>query len=79
MTLISSLENIWKILLFLSFMPPLCGRVTGIKGMLNFYSHPSSAHYILLYSLQQRRKQQLTLVLLPGKSHGQGSLMGYNP
>jgi len=26
-----------------------------------------------------RRKWQLTPVFLPGKCHGQGSLMGYNP
>ena len=26
-----------------------------------------------------RRKRQLSLVLVPGKSHGQGSLVGYRP
>ena len=26
-----------------------------------------------------RRAWQLTLVVLPGKSHGQGSLVGYSP
>ena len=27
----------------------------------------------------QKRKWQLTLILLPGKSHGQKSLVGYSP
>ena len=29
--------------------------------------------------ITRRRKWQPTLVFLPGKSHGQGSLVGYSP
>ena len=31
------------------------------------------------FALLQRRQWQLTPVLLPGKSHGRRSLVGYNP
>ena len=56
---------------------------SGILGDSVVKNLPANAGDVGLISLDQedplRRKWQLTPVFLPGKSHGQRSLVGYSP
>ena len=76
--------NIWKvdkkiqevkasayIFIYISLLKPL-----GFPGGSVVENLPANAGSVL-GKIPWRRKQQSTLVFLPGKFHGQGSLMGY--
>ena len=47
----------------------------------SFHYHSSSEHLLFVFDsrVTGRRQWKPIPVLLPGKSHGQGSLVGYNP
>ena len=53
---------------------------TSSRGQLFSKNLPESTVFLGIYScIEWRKKWQPTPVLLPGKSHGQRSLVGYSP
>ena len=58
-----------------------CKQISQETGKLVWYTDSLRIVHNLMWSTQSnwRRKWQSTPVLLPGKSHGQRSLVGYSP
>ena len=66
----------YKLIIFLSLFP----FITYCHFFhLFFFSPDLSQNFLTFAFIPWRRKWQPTLVPLPGKSHGQRSLVGYSP
>ena len=63
----------------IKYTPILRVQSVDFWHMNTFLYLPPQSRYSISYSLKQRMKWHPTAVLLPGKSHGRRSLVGWSP